>query len=228
MKRFVIATLVAVALSLVVSCGGGTTTEVKKDNTPVVENNKPLINYQIIRQSETPTPTWVNKKWEVVKEDAASGLPKMIYLVVEGSGNDQERARISADAAHVAKLTELFKAVATREFAVAKQGMLNDAAPLDAYYEETIAVLSKNVDISGIPSVGEYWEYIAQQEGTGPVQKSYRYIIRYGMDFSLYQKAITRSVQDAAKKVNPELQNKAQNTLSALNASVDKMDGQSE
>jgi hypothetical protein len=200
-----------------------------KPDTTVQASSTPLVTVQTIRQSETPTPAWVNKKWEVVKEDPASGLPKMIYLAVEASGNDQEKAQYQADADHIARLTELFKAVATREFAVAKQGMLNDTAPLDAYMEETIAVLSKNVDISGIPQVATYWtEEIEKDNSTGVTKRYVRYAIRYAMDFNLYQKAIQRSVDIAKSKVNPELQNKAQNTLAALNAASDKMSGQGE
>lgn len=228
MKRFALSVLAALTAALVASCGGSAPVK----NEPVVvaaSSATPLVTVQVIRQSETPTPQWVNKKWEVVKEDPASGLPKMIYLAVEATGNDQEKAMYQADANHIARLTELFKAVATREFAVAKQGMLNDTAPLDAYMEETIAVLSKNVDISGIPQKDVYWsEEMEKDNSTGATKRYVRYVIRYAMEFSLYTKAINRSVEQAAKKVNPELQNKAQNTLAALNAASDKMEGQGE
>lgn len=222
MKWFIGFLTALFALSLV-ACGGGTTTV-----TPEVKKDAPLVQYQIIRQSASPTPDWVGKKWEVVKEDPTKDLPKMIYFTVEGFGMDQERAQIDATSKKYAKVTELFKAVATREFAVAKQGMLNDTAPLDAYYEETIAVLSKNVDISGIPDVDSYWEYIAEKEDGGNVKKSYRYLMRSGMKFDLYQKALNRSLEEAKKKMNPELQAKAQSTLQALNQAADKMSGLAE
>ena len=219
MKRFASLALVALVMGLA-SC---------TDTSKPVPINDPnlIVKYQVIRSSASTQPVWVNQGWTIAAENSAQGLPKMVYFTVQGTGLDQERAGIDAETKKVTKITELLKAVATREFAVAKQGMLNDTAPIDAYYEETIAVLSKNVDISGIVETESYWEYVAEQEGnTGPIKKSYLMWRRYQMDYTLYVKALTRSVEQAAKKVNPELQGKAQDTLKALNAAADKMTGE--
>lgn len=184
---------------------------------PKVEDNTAKIQIFVLQKSEDPTPAWINKRWELGKDETGR---KVMYLTVEGEKNTKEKARYDAESQKIARMTELIKQVATREFAVAKSGMLNDETDLDSYFEETIAAVSKNVNISGAINVADYWEYI--QEVQGDQSKTYyRYVQRYAMDFETYQKALSQSWQPEKKKVPPELKDKADKVIDSINKSED-------
>ncbi len=206
------------ALTLV-SCGPKRT-EIKPAPEPVPEEvEAKRIKIYVIQKSEDPTPVWVNRRWEIGKDELNR---KVIFLSVEGQRNTKEKAEIDAESKKIARLSELIKQVATREFAVAKSGMLNDETELDAYFEETIAAVSKNVNISGAMNVADYWEYIQETQG-GSSKTYYRYVKRYAMDYDQYQKAVNNAWKPVAKKVPPELKNKAQSVLESINKSEEQM-----
>ncbi len=214
MKRKFYFLLCLVLGGLIFACG-------KKPNPVVVPqpssgtSEAPLIKIHVIQKSTDPTPHWVNKKWEIGKDELGR---KVIFLTVEGQRNTKEKAEIEAESRKIARLSELIKQVATREFAVAKQGMLNDETELDTYFEETIAAVSKNVNISGAMNIEDYWEYI--QEVQGDSSRTYwRYVKRYAMDYETYQKAVKQAWEPVAKKIPPDLKNKAEKVLENLNKS---------
>lgn len=207
--------LVAMVLFGFSSCGSSKP-ENQPQPTPVPTPTPDLnIKINILRQSESPTPNWVNKRWEIGKDDEGR---KVIFLAVEGQRNTKEKAEIDAESKKISRLTELIKQVATREFAVAKQGMLNDETELDAYFEETIAAVSKNVNISGALNISDYWEYVQEIQNSSS-KTYYRYVKRYSMDYDTYQKAVKSAWEPVAKKVPPELKNKAQDVLKSINDS---------
>ncbi len=208
------AVLIAV---LFVSCGPKKPDVEPQTQTKTDDTTAPKIQIYVLQKSEDPTPVWINKRWELGKDEIGR---KVIFLAVEGQKNTKEKARIDAESQKIARLTELIKQIATREFAVAKSGMLNDDTELDAYFEETIAAVSKNVNISGAVNVADYWEYI--QEVQGGISKTYyRYVMRFAMDYETYQKALKQSWEPQQKKVPPELKDKADKVLDSINKSED-------
>ncbi len=217
MKKIGLFIGIAIAAGLIVSCGGTKPQPQPQPQPPKVEDNTAKIQIFVLQKSEDPTPAWINKRWELGKDETGR---KVMYLTVEGEKNTKEKARYDAESQKIARMTELIKQVATREFAVAKSGMLNDETDLDSYFEETIAAVSKNVNISGAINVADYWEYI--QEVQGDQSKTYyRYVQRYAMDFETYQKALSQSWQPEKKKVPPELKDKADKVIDSINKSED-------
>jgi hypothetical protein len=220
MKKIGLILFTALLFMGIVSCGS-------KDTKPTPPPPQPLpeeveakrIKIYVIQKSEDPTPVWVNKRWELGKDELGR---KVIYLAVEGQRNTKEKAEIDAESKKIARLSELIKQVATREFAVAKSGMLNDETELDAYFEETIAAVSKNVNISGAMNVADYWEYIQETQGSAS-KTYYRFVKRYAMDYDQYQKALNNAWNPVAKKVPPELKNKAQSVLESINKNQDQL-----
>ena len=218
MKKSVIFLFAVILALFLVSCGSQKPQPAPAPAPLPEPSAAKQIKVTIIQQSENPTPVWVNKKWEIGKDELGR---KVIFLSVEGERSTKEKAEIDAESKKIATLSELIKQVATREFAVAKQGMLNDETDLDTYFEETIAAVSKNVNISGAMNVSDYWEYI--QETQGSDSKTYfRFVKRYAMDYEAYQKAVKQSWEPVAKKIPPELKTKAQNVLDNLNKSQDQ------
>ncbi|MGC8764427.1 MAG: hypothetical protein ACP5QT_00860 [Brevinematia bacterium] len=218
MKRGYYILISLVLGGLILSCG-------RKPNPVAVPepssgtSEAPLIKIHVIQKSTDPTPYWVNKKWEIGKDELGR---KVIFLTVEGQRNTKEKAEIEAESRKIARLSELIKQVATREFAIAKQGMLNDETELDTYFEETIAAVSKNVNISGAMNVEDYWEYI--QEVQGDSSRTYwRYVKRYAMDYETYQKAVKQAWEPVAKKIPPDLKNRAEKVLENLNKSQEPL-----
>lgn len=220
MKKIGLILFSALLLLGIASCGPKEVKETPPPPQPVPEEvEAKRIKIYVIQKSEDPTPVWVNKRWELGKDELGR---KVIYLAVEGQRNTKEKAEIDAESKKIARLAELIKQVATREFAVAKSGMLNDETELDAYFEETIAAVSKNVNISGAMNVADYWEYIQETQGSDS-KTYYRFVKRYAMDYDQYQKAVNNAWTPVAKKVPPELKAKAQNVLDSINKSQDQL-----
>ncbi len=213
MKKILIFIGIVIAAGLIASCGG----KKPEEPQPKVDNSTAKIQIFVLQKSEDPTPAWINKRWELGKDDLGR---KVVFLAVEGQKNTKEKARIDAESQKIARLTELIRQIATREFAVAKSGMLNDETDLDAYFEETIAAVSKNVNISGAVNVADYWEYIQEVQGDSS-KTYYRYVMRFAMDYETYQKALAQSWEPQKKKVPPELKEKADKVIDSINKSED-------
>ncbi|MGA2142883.1 MAG: hypothetical protein ABSG94_10745 [Brevinematales bacterium] len=207
---------IALAAGLIVSCGG-TKPQPQPQPQPKADDSPAKIQIYVLQKSEDPTPPWINKRWELGKDETGR---KVMYLTVEGEKNTKEKARIDAESQKIARLSELIKQVATREFAVAKSGMLNDETDLDSYFEETIAAVSKNVNISGAVNVADYYEYIQEVQGDNS-KTYYRYVMRFAMDYDTYQKALTQAWEPQKKKIPPELKDKAEKVLDSINKSED-------
>lgn len=219
MKRFGVVLFSALLLTSLAACGPKESKPTPPPQPLPEEVEAKRIKIYVIQKSEDPTPVWVNKRWELGKDELGR---KVIYLAVEGQRNTKEKAEIDAESKKIARLSELIKQVATREFAVAKSGMLNDETELDAYFEETIAAVSKNVNISGAMNVADYWEYIQETQGSDS-KTYYRFVKRYAMDYDQYQKALNNAWAPVAKKVPPELKNKAQSVLESINKSQEQL-----
>ncbi len=216
MKKIGLFAGIVIAAGLIVSCGGAKPEpQPQPQPQPKANDNPAKIQIFILQKSEDPTPAWVNKRWELGKDESGR---KVMYLTVEGEKNTKEKARIDAESQKIARLTELIKQVATREFAVAKSGMLNDETDLDSYFEETIAAVSKNVNISGAINVADYYEYIQEVQGDNS-KTYYRYVMRFAMDYQTYQKALNQAWEPQKKKVPPELKEKADKVIDSINSS---------
>lgn len=219
MKKLGFFLSMALLLGFVVSCGNNKPQPAPTPIPVVEKTDANPIQIHVIQQSTTPTPVWINKRWEIGKDDLGR---KVIFLTVEGQKPTREKAEADAESKKISRLTELIKQVATREFAVAKQGMLNDETELDTYFEETIAAVSKNVNISGAMNIEDYWEYIQETQG-GSSKTYFRMVKRYAMDYETYQKAIKSAFEPVAKKIPPELKNKAASVLDSLNKNQDQL-----
>ncbi|URA09350.1 hypothetical protein [Thermospira aquatica] len=217
MKRSVwfLMTLVAVTL-MVVSCGGKKPEPAPQPQQPVSPEADALrIKVYTIQASEEPKPKWVNKRWYIGKDE--EGV-KTIYLTVSAQAVRKDNAARLAEAEKIAKLTEAIKQVATREFALARAGMLDPDSDkaLETYFEETIAAVSKNVNISGAMNVADYWEYVQEVQG-GESKTYYIYYKQYAMPYALFEKARKDAWDKQPKPVNKDLQNKAQKVLDSIN-----------
>jgi hypothetical protein len=213
MKKTLFFACMLISAGLIVSCGG----KKPEQQQPKPGNNTAKIQIYVLQKSEDPTPDWINKRWQLGQDDVGK---KVIFLAVEGQGNTREKARIDSETQKISRLTELIKQVATREFAVAKSGMLNDETDLDSYFEETIAAVSKNVNISGAVDVADYWEYIQEVQGDSS-KTYYRYVMRFAMDYETYQKALKQAWEPQKKNVPPELKEKADKVIDSINQSQD-------
>jgi predicted small lipoprotein YifL len=219
MKKILLSFGVIALLIFATSCGKKPEEPVKPVEPKQETKSAAQIQIVVVQKSEDPAPAWVNKRWEIGKDEMGK---KVIFLAVEGQRNTKEKAEIDAESKKISRLSELIKQVATREFAVAKSGMLNDDTELDAYFEETVAAVSKNVNISGAMNIADYWEYVQEIQGDSS-KTYYRYIKRYAMDFDVYQKALKSAWEPVKKTVPPELKDKAQKVLDSLNQSQEAM-----
>lgn len=215
MKKLALALSALASLLVVTACGGNGTT--KPEATPDPE--APMVKINVIRQSETPKPTWVNKKWYIGKDESGA---KVIFFVVQGRAATQDKADVLAQADKIVRLTEMIKQVATREFALARSGMLDPESDkaLDTYFEETIAAVSKNVNVSGAMNTADYWEYVQEIEGSSS-KKYYTVYKQYSMDYAIFEKARNSAWNQEKKRVDPALQNKAQSVLDSINKAED-------
>jgi len=223
MKRSLWFLMVAgMVVLMVASCGGKKPEPAPQNQTPTSPDAEALrIKRYVIQASEEPKPKWVNKRWYIGKDE--EGV-KTIYLTVEGQAVRKDNAARLAEAEKIAKLTEAIKQVATREFALARAGMLDPESDkaLETYFEETIAAVSKNVNISGAMNTADYWEYV--QEVQGAESKTfYIYYKQYAMPYALFEKARKDAWEKQPKPVNKDLQQKAQKVLDSINNYEDQV-----
>jgi|GEM_PF-1263576 hypothetical protein len=223
MKRSLWFLMVAgMVVLMVASCGGKKPEPAPQNQTPTSPDAEALrIKRYVIQASEEPKPKWVNKRWYIGKDE--EGV-KTIYLTVEGQAVRKDNAARLAEAEKIAKLTEAIKQVATREFALARAGMLDPESDkaLETYFEETIAAVSKNVNISGAMNTADYWEYV--QEVQGAESKTfYIYYKQYAMPYALFEKARKDAWEKQPKPVNKDLQRKAQKVLDSINNYEDQV-----
>ncbi len=210
MKKFVLLLTSVFFVGMVASCGGNNT---KPATQPTADQPQAAaIKINVIRTSEDPAPKWINKRWEIGKDEMGR---KVIYLVVEGQKPTLEKAEADAVGKKLSQMADAIKQLTTHEFAIAKQGMLNDETELDTYFEETIAAVSRNVNTSGALNVADYWEYIQEIQGSES-KTYYRILKRYAIDYDQFQKSLKGAWEPTAKKVPPELKNKADKVIDSI------------
>ena len=79
--------------------------------------------------------------------------------MVEGEAPTLDAAKAKAEGDKIKSIANAVKQLATTpSLRLLKQGMLNSSTEMDGYFEESIAAVSRNVQISGGFPVGVYWE----------------------------------------------------------------------
>ena len=212
------ATIVSSALFLVgmlVSCGGGGgTTQPNPQPQPDVKKAA-KIELNIIQESKTPAPDWATS--DEVWSEGAEGGQKFIYLRVEAEDPQKETAKLLAQGQKIAQMADAIKQLATHEFAKVTEGMAGQGAGLETYVYDAVAAVSKNVDTSGALEAGTYWQYVQEIKGADD-KTYYRYIVRYKIDYAKFMAAMKGAWADQVKAVNPELKEKGQKMLDAINS----------
>ena len=209
MKKTLLLGVFAMMATMFASCGG--------NGTPVVQPGQPTPSAKtvvnVLRQSATPTPDWVSgPTYQVGSQD---GVPT-IFLVVEGEAPTKDAAKAKAEGDRIKNMANSIKQLATTEFAIAKQGMLNNETEMDQYFEETIAAVSRNVNVSGAFPIAQYWEQMELIEASAS-KTVWRYVLRYSLDKKVYDQAKADAWKKATDSItNPELKDKAQKVLSSI------------
>ncbi len=210
--------LVSIILTVFITSCGGQKPQPAPAPAPTPEPAQAArIQVFVVQQSISPTPAWVSKKWEIGKDEEGN---KVIFITVEAQRDTKEKAEAEAKGNLIEMLAEMIKQVATTEFAIAKQGMLNDSSDLDTYFEQTIAAVSKNVNIGGSRPFEDYWEYLQEVQG-GASKTYYRFVKRYVLDYTIYQKLLKNAWEPVAKKIPPELKDKADKVLEGINKGLE-------
>ena len=198
---------------VLMSCGGGGTpvTPVQPD-TP---KKAAKIELNIIQQSKTPAPDWATS--DEVWSEGAEGGQKFIYLRVEAEDPQKETAKLLAQGQKIAQMADAIKQLATHEFAKVTEGMAGQGAGLETYVYDAVSAVSKNVDTSGALEAGTYWEYVQEIKGADD-KTYYRYIVRYKIDYAKFMAAMKGAWSEQVKAINPELKEKGEKMLDAINA----------
>ncbi|OHD55140.1 MAG: hypothetical protein A2Y33_01150 [Spirochaetes bacterium GWF1_51_8] len=213
MKKSILVLGMFVLVGMMMSCGGGGNTG---GTTVVPDTPKKAdkIEFYVIQQSKTPAPEWASS--DEAWSEGAEGGKKFVYLRVEAEDPQKETAKLLAQGQKIAQMADAIKQLATHEFAKVTEGMAGEGAGLETYVYDAVAAVSKNVDTSGALEAGTYWEYI--QEIKGAQDKTYyRYIIRFKIDYDKFMAAMKNAWGQQVKALNPELKEKGQNMLNAIN-----------
>ena len=197
---------------VLMSCGGQATQPTPQPTPQPTKAAK--IELNIIQQSKTPAPDWAtsDEAWS----EGAEGGKKFVYLRVEAEDPQKETAKLLAQGQKIAQMADAIKQLATHEFAKVTEGMAGEGAGLETYVYDAVAAVSKNVDTSGALEAGTYWEYVQEIKGADD-KTYYRYIIRFKIDYDKFMAAMKGAWGAQVKAINPELKEKGQNMLNAIN-----------
>jgi len=215
MKKAILTFGVFAFVGVMMSCGGGGntggTTVKPVDNPPKAAK----IELNIIQESKTPAPDWAtsDETWS----EGAEGGQKFVYLRVEAEDPQKETAKLLAQGQKIAQMADAIKQLATHEFAKVTEGMAGQGAGLETYVYDAVAAVSKNVDTSGALEAGTYWQYVQEIKGADD-KTYYRYIVRYKIDYAKFMAAMKNAWGQQVKAINPELKEKGQKMLDAINS----------
>lgn len=198
MKRISILMLTMfVVVGFVMSCTekSGTTKAEKKPAKPKITI------YQI---EKVELPDWYYDDDVVIKKEAGD-KSSFIYFKMYREAPTGNKAMKAAKADLKATVTEAIKNITSTEMIKASEGMLNDKDVMDEYFQETVASISRNVDISGLIPAGNVVEHIGKQIPGKADVETYRATIRYKMNYGLFQDKLINSIKKVVPKVIKEV-----------------------
>jgi|GEM_PF-2201699 len=226
-KNILIFASTIVMLSLVLfGCPGPKQQEPAKPAGPQPQPSK--VRYEIIQDQQSaftgttmPLPEWVMTALQgnMLQYGTDENGKKVVYFVIIERQKNLNLAKDNAKFNVNARVAEAIQSLVTSEAAKVFEG---DQDTYAQYIQGAIGLLAKNVKVTGLLPVNEYWAELQEYIGDSPRDRYYSYAIRYKMDLNTYNQLLTGAWQET-KQQKPDIPEQAKKKMDDL---INKMSEQ--
>jgi hypothetical protein len=219
-KESIILVSAILAFSLgLFGCPGPKQEPVKGPQGPQPQPSK--VRYEIIQDQQSaftgttmPLPEWVMTALQgnLLQYGTDETGKKVVYFVVIEKQKNLDLAKNNAKLNVNARIAESIQSLVTSEAAKVFEG---DQETYAQYIQGAIGLLAKNVRVSGLVPVNEYWAELQEYVGDSPRDRFYSYAIRYKMDLDTYNKMLSGAWEET-KKQKPDIPEQAKKKMDDL------------
>lgn len=222
MKKIMLGATLLLIFSLTLFSCMTTPTENSNDEFLVLEETYPK---KTTIDTLTPQPPeWVTGPFFMIKKDKETKT-KMMYWNLSREGKNLEMTKRSLDGEAAQIVAEAIKKLVTSQFSKAMEGTVDKS---DEFIYSAVAFVSKNVKVTGLMNIGQWWEkYSLQESADSQIEYYYKVFMRYSMPYSEYIKQRDNAWNSIFEEANPEqqkLMNDVHKNLQELDEEAEMMD----
>lgn len=193
----------------------------KEESKTVVGGQKSKVRYEVIQDQQSaftgttmPLPDWLLNALQgnLLQYGTDETGAKVVYFVVIERSKNLDLAKNNAKLNVNARIAESIQSLVTSEAAKVFEG---DQDTYAQYIQGAVGLLAKNVKITGLVPVNEYWAELQEYLDDTPRDKYYSYAIRYKMDQGTYKQLLTGAWQQT-KQQKPDIPEQAKKKMDDL------------
>ncbi|MCX8028906.1 MAG: hypothetical protein N2712_02810 [Brevinematales bacterium] len=219
MKKLISLIVFTVFTTSVVILGG--CPQPQKGPEPVTKPQESKVRYEIIQDQQSaftgrtmPLPEWLLNALQgnLLQFGTDQDNKKVVYFVAIERQKNLDLAKQNAKLNLNARVAESVQTLVTSEAAKVFEG---DQDTFAQYIQGAIGLLAKNVKVSGLVPVNEYWAELQEYLGDTPREKYFSYAIRYQMDLGTWRQMLSGAWQQT-KQQKPDIPEKAREKMDKL------------
>lgn len=134
---------------------------------------------------------------------------KVVYFVSIEKSKNLDLAKQNAKLNLNARIAESIQTLVTSEAAKVFEG---DQDTYVQYIQGAVGILAKNVKITGLIPVNEYWAELQEYLNDAPRDRYYSYAIRYQMDLGTWKQTLSGAWQQT-KQQKPDIPERARKKM---------------
>lgn len=193
--------------------------EVKESGVQQPQPSK--VRYEVIQDQQSaftgttmPLPDWLLNALQgnLLQYGTDAEGKKAIYFVVIEKSKNLDLAKQNAKLNVNARIAESIQTLVTSEAAKVFEG---DQETYAQYIQGAIGLLAKNVKITGLIPVNEYWAELQEYVDNSPRDRYYSYSIRYQMDLGTWKQLLSGAWQQT-KQQKPDIPEQAKQKMDNL------------
>ncbi|MFN4245258.1 MAG: hypothetical protein ACK4F9_03810 [Brevinematia bacterium] len=188
---------------------------------PKPQTKPSKVRYEVIQDQQSaftgttmPLPDWLMNALQgnLLQYGTDPEGKKTIYFVIIEKSKNLDLAKQNAKLNVNARIAESIQTLVTSEAAKVFEG---DQDTYAQYIQGAVGLLAKNVKITGLIPVNEYWAELQEYLDDSPRDKYYSYAIRYQMDLGTWKQLLSGAWQQT-KQQKPDIPEAAKQKMDKL------------
>ncbi len=176
------------------------------------------VRYEVIQDQQSaftgttmPLPDWLLNALQgnLLQYGTDAEGKKVVYFVSIEKSKNLDLAKQNAKLNLNARIAESIQTLVTSEAAKVFEG---DQDTYVQYIQGAIGILAKNVKITGLIPVNEYWAELQEYLNDAPRDRYYSYAIRYQMDLGTWKQTLSGAWQQT-KQQKPDIPERARKKM---------------